>query len=133
MAMIPRKKKPDYLLLENSFFGLEPAKDFPPLMQASGPILADRYPTLAMEQEDPLKENRAIIYIAFGTRIFPIAKGLEKILNCSVVDISAISRGVRFKDERDRRINKTQKDESDDGREIQESADTADYDKGTGL
>ena len=78
--MIPRQKKPDYLLLVNSFFGLEPAKDLPPLMHASGPILADRYPKLSIEEENFLAEKKAIVYVAFGTHMFPTAEGLERIL-----------------------------------------------------
>lgn len=79
-TMIPRQKKPDYLLLVNSFFGLEPAKDLPPLMHASGPILADRYPKLSKQEEAFLKEKKAVVYVAFGTHMFPTAEGLEKIL-----------------------------------------------------
>ncbi|KAK7459772.1 hypothetical protein Landi51_00021 [Colletotrichum acutatum] len=39
--LIPMAPKPNYLVFVNSFFGLEPAKDLPPLMQVVGPILGD--------------------------------------------------------------------------------------------
>lgn len=79
-TMLPRQKKPDYLLLVNSFFGLEPAKDLPPLMQAVGPILADTYPRLTEEEARFLDGKQATIYVAFGTHMYPTAESLEKIL-----------------------------------------------------
>lgn len=79
-TMLQRQEKPDYLLLVNSFFGLEPAKDLPPLMHPVGPILADTYPRLTGEEGRFLTGKQAIVYVAFGTHMFPTAEGLEKIL-----------------------------------------------------
>lgn len=44
--MLLTPSKLDYLILVNSFFGLEVPKDLPPLVAAVGPILADQYPPL---------------------------------------------------------------------------------------
>jgi hypothetical protein len=42
-APLPITSKPNYLVLINSFFGLEIPRDLPPLAALIGPILADDY------------------------------------------------------------------------------------------
>jgi hypothetical protein len=77
---LTRQKKPDYLLLVNSFFGLEPSKDLPSLTQAVGPILAETYPQLTGKERDFPSGKQAIAYVAFGTHMFPTGEGFENIL-----------------------------------------------------
>ncbi|KAM5442232.1 hypothetical protein MferCBS31731_002606 [Microsporum ferrugineum] len=77
---LPLKKKPDYLLLINSFFGLEPAKDLPPLMQVVGPVLANEYSPLSPQEQGFLGGKRAVVYVAFGTHLIPPPPLAEKIL-----------------------------------------------------
>lgn len=67
--MVRRYKKPDYLVLVNSFFGLEPPRDLPPLVSAVGPILADEYPGLDDKYAEFLKQHKRTIYIALGTNV----------------------------------------------------------------
>ncbi|KAK4226203.1 hypothetical protein QBC38DRAFT_237118 [Podospora fimiseda] len=66
---LPLLKKPNYLALVNSFWGLEVPKDLPPMITPVGPILADEYPPL----EGPIKAffstHRRIVYVSFGTHI----------------------------------------------------------------
>ncbi|KAM0326627.1 hypothetical protein ACHAQA_006496 [Verticillium albo-atrum] len=61
--------KPNYLVLVNSFWGLETPKDLPPLVAAVGPILADEYAPL----DDPLEllfaSHSRVVYISFGTHV----------------------------------------------------------------
>lgn len=66
---IPTPTKPDYLVLVNSFFGLEIPKDLPPLVAAVGPILTDEYPALDDTYAKFLDEHPRTIYIALGTHI----------------------------------------------------------------
>ena len=66
---LPTPKKPDYLVLVNSFFGLEIPKDLPPLVAAVGPILADEYPSLDDTYTKFLGQHERVIYIALGTHI----------------------------------------------------------------
>lgn len=63
--------KPDYLVLVNSFFGLEVAKDLPPLVRAIGPVLSDEYPDVPPESPLAafLASHRRILYVSFGTHM----------------------------------------------------------------
>ncbi|KAJ4129012.1 hypothetical protein NW768_007541 [Fusarium equiseti] len=66
---LPTPSKPNYLVLINSFFGLEVPKDIPPLVQAVGPILADTYPLISDPYESFLETHNKTLYLALGTHI----------------------------------------------------------------
>lgn len=66
---LPAPSKPNYLVLINSFFGLEVSKDIPPLVQAIRPILADAYPPLSEPYEGFLEKHKKTLYLALGTYI----------------------------------------------------------------
>jgi hypothetical protein len=66
---LPTPTKPNYLVLINSFFGLEVPKDLPPLVSAVGPILADEYPLLTEPYESFLAQHSKTLYLALGTHI----------------------------------------------------------------
>jgi len=66
---LPTPSKPNYLVLINSFFGLEVPKDIPPLVQAVGPILADAYPLISDPYESFLETHNKTLYLALGTHI----------------------------------------------------------------
>lgn len=74
------QRKPDYLLFVNSFFGLEPPKDLPPLIQAVGPILADTYAPLDDQSEIFFMNKQCVIYVAFGTHVILSAEKLHNII-----------------------------------------------------
>ncbi|RMZ75535.1 hypothetical protein DV738_g5437, partial [Chaetothyriales sp. CBS 135597] len=89
----PSLSKPDHLLLINSFFGLEPAKDLPPLVHAVGPILSDSFPPLDQELQEFLGRHQRVIYVAFGTHVLltsdkidKLTAGLDAALNAGHVD-----------------------------------------------
>ncbi|RHZ54246.1 glycosyltransferase [Aspergillus thermomutatus] len=75
------KSKPDYLLLVNSFFGLEPARDLPPNVAAIGPVLADTYPGLTPELESFVEHRKRILYISLGTHALLLDAILQRILH----------------------------------------------------
>lgn len=78
---VPRiQKKPDYLLFVNSFFGLEPPKDTPPLIQAVGPILSDTYAPLDSKLEGFFSDKRCVAYVAFGTHVILSTEKLDKMI-----------------------------------------------------
>lgn len=79
-TMPAMKQKPDYLLFVNSFWGLEPAKDLPPLIQAVGPILSDEFPPLDAQQKQFLEKKTRVAYVAFGTHVILTFDKLEKII-----------------------------------------------------
>lgn len=68
-SSLPLLKKPDYLALINSFWGLETPKDLPPLINAVGPILADEYPPLDDPMEAFFVSHQRVVYVSFGTHI----------------------------------------------------------------
>ncbi|EHA22137.1 CAZyme family GT1 [Aspergillus niger] len=91
--LLPTPKKPNYLLLVNSFFGLEVPKDLPPLVAAVGPILADEYPLLDAPHQEFLDRHPKTIYIALGTHIIlphadarKILQGLIQAMEEGVID-----------------------------------------------
>ncbi|MCJ1393514.1 hypothetical protein MMC18_006389 [Xylographa bjoerkii] len=86
-------RKPNYLLLVNSFVGLEIAKDLPPLVVAVGPILADDYEPLGSELKTFLTQRRRVVFVAFGTHVIlpfatlsKIAEGIQLTLNAHRID-----------------------------------------------
>ncbi|RHZ52669.1 glycosyltransferase family 1 protein [Aspergillus thermomutatus] len=79
--LLPAPTKPDYLVLVNSFFGLEVPKDLPPLVAAVGPILADEYPPLDDLHQRFLDQHAKTIYVALGTHIILPHADARKIMN----------------------------------------------------
>ena len=63
--------KPDYLMLVNSFTGMETPRDLPPLVQYVGPILADNFPAIAGDTplESFLQSHHRVLYVAFGSHV----------------------------------------------------------------
>ena len=64
-----RMRKPDYLVLVNSFFGLEVARDLPPTCALVGPLLSPTSPPLDEECRAFLEKHRGVLYIALGTHV----------------------------------------------------------------
>jgi hypothetical protein len=60
---LPIASKPNYLVLINSFLGLEIPRDLPPLAALIGPILADEYSPLQERYLSFLSKHRSIIYM----------------------------------------------------------------------
>lgn len=77
---LPAPIKPDYLVLINSFFGLEVPKDIPPLVQTVGPILADAYPPLTERYGFFLDTHKKTLYLALGTHIILSNPGAVKLV-----------------------------------------------------
>ena len=65
----------------NTFFGLEPAKDLPPLVQAVGPILSDTFPSLDDQTEKFLAGKGRVVYVAFGTHVILTGEKLDKVIS----------------------------------------------------
>ncbi|KAG5663736.1 hypothetical protein KAF25_006321 [Fusarium avenaceum] len=72
--------KPDYLVLVNSFWGLEAPKELPPLMAPVGPILSDEYPPLDEDLAQFLDSHDKTIYVSLGTHINLPGEELAKYL-----------------------------------------------------
>ncbi|KAH7155401.1 hypothetical protein B0J13DRAFT_225088 [Dactylonectria estremocensis] len=77
---LPIQTKPDYLVLVNSFFGLEAPKELPPLMAAVGPILADAFPPLDDDLSAFLESHDKTIYLSLGTHICLPANDIDSII-----------------------------------------------------
>ena len=77
---LPPQLKPDYLVLVNSFFGLEVPKELPPLIHAVGPILSDEYPSLDNELSSFLDQHDKTVYASLGTHVCLPTDELEKLL-----------------------------------------------------
>ncbi|KAL0935022.1 UDP-glucosyl transferase family protein (cytochrome P450) [Colletotrichum truncatum] len=77
---LPLATKPGHLVFVNSFFGLEPPKDLPPLMAAVGPILSDEYPQLEDKFKTFLEFHDKTIYIALGTHVVLPNEDLGKLI-----------------------------------------------------
>ncbi|KAM5355523.1 hypothetical protein ACJ41O_002169 [Fusarium nematophilum] len=76
----PVLSKPDYLVLVNSFWGLEAPKELPPLIVPVGPILSDEYPPLDGDLAQFLEEHDKTVYVSLGTHVCLPAEELEKVL-----------------------------------------------------
>ncbi|KAG7421124.1 UDP-glucuronosyltransferase 2C1 [Fusarium oxysporum f. sp. rapae] len=72
--------KPDYLVLVNSFWGLEAPKELPPLMAPVGPILSDEYRPLDEDLAQFLSSHDRTIYVCLGTHVNLPGEELEKYL-----------------------------------------------------
>ncbi|EFW21363.1 hypothetical protein D8B26_001571 [Coccidioides posadasii str. Silveira] len=78
---LPVAPKPNYLVLINSFFGLEVPKDLPPLIAPVGPILADEYSPLTEPYESFLQNHTKTLYLALGTHIALSDTDAAKLVN----------------------------------------------------
>lgn len=87
--MLATPRKPDHLMLVNSFFGVEVPKDLPPNVVAIGPVLADEYGALDDEMIRFLEEHRKVLYIALGTHVLLGGGALEKILDGAMSSLRA--------------------------------------------
>ncbi|KAL8980593.1 MAG: hypothetical protein Q9205_004372 [Flavoplaca limonia] len=87
--MLGTPRKPDHLMLVNSFFGVEVPKDLPPNVVAIGPVLADEYGALDDDMVHFLQEHRKVLYIALGTHVLLGGGALEKILEGAMSSLRA--------------------------------------------
>lgn len=76
-----RPQKPDYLILVNSFFGLEIPRDLPPTCAPIGPLLSPTYPPLDISCREFLGRHRSVLYIGLGTHIILPNQDAIKIIN----------------------------------------------------
>ncbi|KAF2229266.1 glycosyltransferase family 1 protein [Viridothelium virens] len=76
----PQGSKPDHLLLVNSFWGIEPPKDLPPLAHPVGPLLSDSYTPLDPASKAFLDTHPRVVYVAFGTHVLMTAERLTKLI-----------------------------------------------------
>ncbi|KAJ5006173.1 UDP-glucuronosyltransferase 1-6 [Colletotrichum sp. SAR 10_66] len=84
---LPVAAKPNHLVFINSFFGLEPPKDLPPLMVPVGPILSDEFAGLDDMYLDFLKSHDKTVYIALGTHIVLPDVDLAKLIRGLVMSL----------------------------------------------
>ena len=87
--MLETLRKPDHLMLVNSFFGVEVPKDLPPNVAAIGPVLAATYDPLDNEMIHFLDEHQRVLYIALGTHVLLGGGALEKILEGATLSLGA--------------------------------------------
>ena len=92
--MLKWSRKPDYLCLVNSCFGVEIPKDLPPMVAAIGPVLADEYPPLTEALRDFLHNRERVLYIGLGShvilpndRLQTLISGVMAALNRGHVDV----------------------------------------------
>ena len=76
-----RPQKPDYLVLVNSFFGLEIPRDLPPTCAPVGPLLSPTYPPLDTSCQEFLDRHQSVLYIGLGTHIILPNQDATKIIN----------------------------------------------------
>ena len=97
-----RIQKPDYLVLVNSFFGLEVPRDLPPTCALVGPLLSKSYPPLDQTCETFLGGHRSVLYVALGTHVIishsdavNIINGIRRLMAEQLIDsvIWAMGRG----------------------------------------
>lgn len=79
-SMPSLKPKPENLVLVNSFWGLEPAKDVPPLLQPVGPLLSDSYAPLDVTTDKFLDTKTSVVYVAFGTHVILTSEKVDKLM-----------------------------------------------------
>ncbi|KAK3501074.1 hypothetical protein B0T13DRAFT_502474 [Neurospora crassa] len=101
-SMPSLKPKPDSLVLVNSFCGLEPAKDVPPLLQSVGPLLSDGYTPLDDTTHNFLNTKNSVVYVAFGTHVILTPEKLARLMrgHCCALEQGSID-GIIW----DQRIN----------------------------
>ncbi|RYP74562.1 hypothetical protein DL769_003989 [Monosporascus sp. CRB-8-3] len=86
---VPSGPKPNFLVLVNSFFGMEVPKDLPPLIAAIGPVLADEYPALDSTSSRFMDSHSRTIYIALGTHVILPQRDVLKIFSGLVLALDA--------------------------------------------
>lgn len=86
---LPPQLKPDYLVLVNSFFGLEVPKDLPPLIHPVGPLLSEEYPPLDDDLSTFLDQHDRTVYVSLGTHVCLPTEELEKLLSGFVQALDA--------------------------------------------
>ncbi|EGO53217.1 hypothetical protein NEUTE1DRAFT_150588 [Neurospora tetrasperma FGSC 2508] len=79
-SMPSLKPKQDSLVLVNSFWGLEPAKDVPPLLQPVGPLLSDGYTPLNDTTHNFLNTKTSVVYVAFGTHVILTPEKVDRLM-----------------------------------------------------
>ncbi|EGZ78062.1 UDP-Glycosyltransferase/glycogen phosphorylase, partial [Neurospora tetrasperma FGSC 2509] len=79
-SMPSLKPKPDSLVLINSFWGLEPAMDVPPLLQPVGPLLSDSYTPLDDTTHNFLNTKTSVVYVAFGTHVILTPEKVDRLM-----------------------------------------------------
>ncbi|KAI8255441.1 UDP-glucuronosyltransferase 1-6 [Colletotrichum sp. SAR 10_98] len=79
--------KTNHLVFINSFFGLEPPKDLPPLMVPVGPILSDEFTGLDDIYLDFLESHDKTVYVALGTHIVLPDEDLAKLIRGLVMSL----------------------------------------------
>ncbi|KAI8227727.1 UDP-glucuronosyltransferase 1-6 [Colletotrichum sp. SAR 10_96] len=84
---LPVATKPNHLVFINSFFGLEPPKDLPPLMVPVGPILSDEFTGLDDIYLDFLESHDKTVYVALGTHIVLPDEDLAKLIRGLVMSL----------------------------------------------
>jgi UDP:flavonoid glycosyltransferase YjiC (YdhE family) len=88
-SLLPSRNKPDHLVLVNSFFGLEPARDVPPNVVAIGPVLSDTYQALTPELDSFTRSHKRILYISLGTHVLLPDEILQRILTGAALALQA--------------------------------------------
>ena len=78
------RNKPEHLVLVNSFFGVEVAKDIPPNVAAIGPVLADEYDPLSADLQAFLSTHERVLYIFLGTHVLLCNEALRKMLEGAI-------------------------------------------------
>lgn len=76
-------QKPDYLVLVNSFFGLEVPRDQPPTCALVGPLLSPVYPRLDQDMscQEFMDKHHSVLYISLGTHVIVSNENAVKIIN----------------------------------------------------
>ncbi|KAH8179428.1 UDP-glucoronosyl and UDP-glucosyl transferase domain-containing protein [Sarocladium implicatum] len=86
---LPPQTKPDYLVLVNSFFGLEVPRDLPPLIAPVGPILSDHYPPLTPDFSAFLASHDRTLFVSLGTHILLTPESLHLLLSALLSALDA--------------------------------------------
>jgi len=76
-----RPEKPDYLVLVNSFFGLEIPRDLPPTCAPVGPLLSPTFTPLNENYQAFLDTHQSVLYISLGTHVIVSHQDAVKIVN----------------------------------------------------
>ncbi|BCR88254.1 glycosyltransferase family 1 protein [Aspergillus chevalieri] len=74
-------EKPDYLVLVNSFFGIEIPRDLPPTCAAVGPLLSPTFTPLNESYQAFLDTHQSVLYISLGTHVIVSHQDAVKIMD----------------------------------------------------
>ncbi|OBR04784.1 Cytochrome P450 [Colletotrichum higginsianum IMI 349063] len=86
---LPTLRKPDYLCLVNSMFGLEVAKDLPPNVAAVGPVLSHETQEIGEPYAGFLEKRGRVLYISLGTHVLLPWASLKKLLTGALAALGA--------------------------------------------